>query len=97
MTAGVLILWALAAAAVITLALRERRWRRGERAWEQLADTALARGEGYRQAALHNKGAAEELEARVEALTYEVALLRAAVHTLPGPGSDEPGELDVRA
>jgi hypothetical protein len=46
--------------------------------------------EGFRLAALENKEACE-------ALTYELALLRSAVFTMPADPDGEPGELDVRA
>ena len=56
-----------------------------------------ALAEGYKQAALFNKQAAEDLDEQVTSLTYELSLLRSAVFTLPGEGSDEPGSLDLRA
>ena len=43
--------------------------------------------EGFKQAALYNKEAAEALE-------YEAAVLRSAVFTVPAEGE---GELDIRA
>lgn len=56
-----------------------------------------ALAEGYKQAALFNKQAAEELDEACTALQFELSLLRSAVFTLPGEGSDEPGALDLRA
>ena len=66
-------------------------------AWIEEVVALRAEALGYREAALHNKAAAEELEEQGEALTYELALLRSACFTMPADPDGAPGELDVRA
>jgi hypothetical protein len=82
--------WVIGGLAVVGWALLLRQGRITG-SWVQEVYESRCEAEGYKEAALENYRTCESL-------TYEVALLRSAVHTVGGGvDGDEPGELDIRA